>query len=47
MTMKFGLLYKIEVARPWAETSVVDCFWEALEQVKVADTVRGTTDASF
>src|SRR5205809_866376 len=35
--MKFGLLYEIEVARPWTETSVADCFWEALEQVKVAE----------
>ena len=35
--MKFGLLYEIEVARPWGETSVSDCFWEALEQVKVAE----------
>ena len=29
-TMKFGLLYEIEVARPWTETSVSDCFWEIL-----------------
>ncbi|MFQ5665375.1 MAG: LLM class flavin-dependent oxidoreductase [Candidatus Binatia bacterium] len=35
--MKFGLLYEIEVARPWGETSVADCFWEALEQVKIAE----------
>src|SRR5262245_11293852 len=35
--MKFGLLYEIEVARPWTETSVADCFWEALEQVKTAE----------
>ena len=35
--MKFGLLYEIEVARPWGETSVSDCFWEALEQVRVAE----------
>jgi hypothetical protein len=46
--MKFGLLYEIEVARPWAETSVADCFWEALEQVKVAEEVgftHGVTSA--
>jgi hypothetical protein len=24
--MKFGLLYEIEVARPWTDTSVADCF---------------------
>ena len=40
--MKFGLLYEIEVARPWTETSVADCFWEALEQVKVAEEVGFT-----
>jgi len=35
--LKFGLLYEIEVARPWGETSVADTFWEALEQVRVAE----------
>ncbi len=40
--MKFGLLYEIEVARPWTDTSVADCFWEALEQVKVAEEVGFT-----
>jgi alkanesulfonate monooxygenase SsuD/methylene tetrahydromethanopterin reductase-like flavin-dependent oxidoreductase (luciferase family) len=40
--MKFGLLYEIEVARPWTETSVADCFWEALEQVKIAEEVGFT-----
>jgi alkanesulfonate monooxygenase SsuD/methylene tetrahydromethanopterin reductase-like flavin-dependent oxidoreductase (luciferase family) len=40
--MKFGLLYEIEVGRPWTETSVADCFWEALEQVKVAEEVGFT-----
>lgn len=35
--MKFGLLYEIEVARPWTETSVSDCFWQALGHVKVAE----------
>ena len=34
--MKFGLLYEIEVPRPWGETSVADCFWEALDQVTIA-----------
>jgi hypothetical protein len=29
--MQFGLLYEIEVPRPWTDTSVSDCFWEALE----------------
>jgi len=40
--MRFGLLYEIEVPRPWTETSVADCFWEALEQVKVAEEVGFT-----
>lgn len=35
--MRFGLLYEIEVMRPWTERSVANCFWEALEQVKVAE----------
>ena len=35
--MKFGLLYEIEVPRPWTENSVANCFWEALEQVKAAE----------
>jgi len=34
--MKFGLQYEIEVARPWTETSVSDCSWQALGQAKVA-----------
>ena len=35
--MKFHVLYEIECPRPWGETSIYDCFWEALEQVKVAE----------
>jgi alkanesulfonate monooxygenase SsuD/methylene tetrahydromethanopterin reductase-like flavin-dependent oxidoreductase (luciferase family) len=35
--MRFHLLYEIECPRPWGETSIYDCFWEALEQVKVAE----------
>ncbi len=35
--MKFGLLYEIEVPRPWGEHTVANCFWEALEQVQVAE----------
>jgi hypothetical protein len=37
--MQFGLLYEIEGPCPWVDTSVIDCFWEALEQVNVADEV--------
>jgi alkanesulfonate monooxygenase SsuD/methylene tetrahydromethanopterin reductase-like flavin-dependent oxidoreductase (luciferase family) len=35
--MKFGLLYEIEPMRPWDESTVSDCFWQALEQTKVAE----------
>ena len=35
--MKFHVLYEIECPRPWGETSIQDCFWEALEQTKVAE----------
>ena len=35
--MKFSLLYEIECPRPWQEDSLYNCFWEALEQVKVAE----------
>ena len=35
--MEFALLYEIEVPRPWGENSIYDAFWEALEQVKVAE----------
>jgi alkanesulfonate monooxygenase SsuD/methylene tetrahydromethanopterin reductase-like flavin-dependent oxidoreductase (luciferase family) len=35
--MKFALLYEIECPRPWQEDSLYNCFWEALEQVVVAE----------
>jgi alkanesulfonate monooxygenase SsuD/methylene tetrahydromethanopterin reductase-like flavin-dependent oxidoreductase (luciferase family) len=35
--MKFALLYEMECPRPWREDSLYNCFWEALEQVKVAE----------
>ena len=35
--MKFALLYEIQCPRPWEEDSLSNCFWEALEQVKVAE----------
>lgn len=35
--MRFALLYEIECPRPWQEDSLYNCFWEALEQVKVAE----------
>jgi alkanesulfonate monooxygenase SsuD/methylene tetrahydromethanopterin reductase-like flavin-dependent oxidoreductase (luciferase family) len=35
--MKFGLLYEIEVMQPWDADSQKNAFWEALEQIKVAE----------
>ncbi len=35
--MRFGLLYEIAAPQPWGEDTVANCFWEALEQVKVAE----------
>jgi alkanesulfonate monooxygenase SsuD/methylene tetrahydromethanopterin reductase-like flavin-dependent oxidoreductase (luciferase family) len=37
--MKFGLLYEIEVMRPWDERSHYNAFWEAIEQIKLAESV--------
>lgn len=37
--MKFALLYEVEVLRPWGPTSQADAFWEAIEQITVADEV--------
>ena len=34
--MRFGLLYEIAVPPQWGEDAVANRFWEALEQVKVA-----------
>lgn len=35
--MKFHVLYEIERPRPWGETSILDCYWDALEQLRVAE----------
>ncbi|MEX0874545.1 MAG: LLM class flavin-dependent oxidoreductase [Actinomycetota bacterium] len=35
--MKFGLLYEIEVMRPWDERSHYNAFWQAIEQIKLAE----------
>lgn len=37
--VKFGLLYEIEPLQPWGDTTVSDCFWNCLEQVKIAEQV--------
>ncbi len=37
--MKFGLLYEIEVLQPWDENSQRNAFWEALDQIKLAEEV--------
>ncbi len=35
--MKFSLLYEMQKPRPWGEDDIYDCFWEALDQAKLAD----------
>jgi alkanesulfonate monooxygenase SsuD/methylene tetrahydromethanopterin reductase-like flavin-dependent oxidoreductase (luciferase family) len=35
--MDFGLLYELSVPRPWGPHSEYDAYWNALEQVKLAD----------
>jgi alkanesulfonate monooxygenase SsuD/methylene tetrahydromethanopterin reductase-like flavin-dependent oxidoreductase (luciferase family) len=35
--MKFGLLYEIEVLQPWDEKSHYNAFWEAVDQIKLAE----------
>jgi len=35
--MKFAWLYEMECPRPWQEDSIYNCFWQALEQVKIAE----------
>jgi alkanesulfonate monooxygenase SsuD/methylene tetrahydromethanopterin reductase-like flavin-dependent oxidoreductase (luciferase family) len=37
--MRFGLLYEIEVLQPWDENSQRNAFWEALDQIKLAEEV--------
>jgi len=37
--LKFGLLYEIEVLQPWDENSQRNAFWEALDQIKLAEEV--------
>ena len=35
--MKFGLLYELQMPRPWTDDSEYNCFWEAMEQVVLAE----------
>ncbi len=35
--MKFGLIYELQMPRPWDETSESDIYWQALEQIVVAE----------
>jgi alkanesulfonate monooxygenase SsuD/methylene tetrahydromethanopterin reductase-like flavin-dependent oxidoreductase (luciferase family) len=37
--MKFGLLYEMETPRPWNERSEYNIYWQALEQIELADQV--------
>jgi hypothetical protein len=47
-SMKFGLLYEDQVARPWTDTSVSDCSWEALGGMRMSFdlVIRGGTIGS-
>jgi alkanesulfonate monooxygenase SsuD/methylene tetrahydromethanopterin reductase-like flavin-dependent oxidoreductase (luciferase family) len=35
--MKFGLLYEMETPRPWNDRSEYNIYWQALEQIELAD----------
>lgn len=35
--MKFGLLYELEMPRPWTKTKEREIFWEALDQIVLAE----------
>ena len=35
--MRFGLLYEMEMPRPWNERSEYDIYWQALEQIELGD----------
>ncbi len=37
--MKFGLLYELQMPKPWTERSEYNCFWEAMEQIILAEEV--------
>ncbi len=37
--MKFGLLYEMETPRPWNERSEYNIYWQALEQIELADRI--------
>src|SRR3546814_7082749 len=37
--MKFGLLYEMQLPRPWAPGAELKMFQEAIEEVKLADTL--------
>ena len=35
--MRFGLLYEMEMPRPWHDRSEYDIYWQALEQIELGD----------
>ncbi len=35
--MRFGLLYEMEMPRPWNERSEYNIYWQALEQIELGD----------
>jgi alkanesulfonate monooxygenase SsuD/methylene tetrahydromethanopterin reductase-like flavin-dependent oxidoreductase (luciferase family) len=37
--VEFGLFYESDALRPWDENSHKNAFWEAVEQIKLAESV--------
>jgi alkanesulfonate monooxygenase SsuD/methylene tetrahydromethanopterin reductase-like flavin-dependent oxidoreductase (luciferase family) len=35
--MKFGLIYELQMLKPWSDTSESDTYWQAIEQIVVAE----------
>ena len=35
--MDFGLLFEMQVPKPWGETTESDAYWASIEQVKAAE----------
>jgi hypothetical protein len=41
--MKFGLMYEIEMPKPWYPNSEYDKYWRVIAQIQLADEVGLTT----
>lgn len=37
--MKFGLMYEIEMPKPWYENNEYDKYWQVMAQIQLADEV--------